>query len=242
MQVSEPTGGVAAGQENPGDRTRPARPPPPLLLNLRSAGPACNRRRVPGGMGYDGRIGMRLSPWPRALQLPRGRGARGAAPERARGLPSVKAPACIASTPGASTLFLPAVSRQVPSTPASRPRPAATSWSPANSFTLLEASAVRAGTGRRAPSCGGGVARRPTRRPLSGSQWKQRRHSGCRRRQRCDPQRPVDGKADHAPLQRHVRQAAGDNSREIAEPPLSPAPSLDRLGFSTICGSLVGTL
>lgn len=43
-------------------------------------------------MGYDGRIGVRLSPWPRALQLPRGRGARGAAPERARGLPSVKAP------------------------------------------------------------------------------------------------------------------------------------------------------
>ena len=125
MQVSEPTGGVAAGQENPGDRTRPARPPPPLLLNLRSAGPACNRRRVPGGMGYDGRIGMRLSPWPRALQLPRGRGARGAAPERARGLPSVKAPACIASTPGASTLFCPrrAVRCPVPRRRGRGPRP-----------------------------------------------------------------------------------------------------------------------
>ena len=110
-------------------------------------------------MGYDGRIGVRLSPWPRALQLPRGRGARGAAPERARGLPSVKAPACIASTPGAWTLFLPAASRHVPSTPASRPGPVATSWSPANSFTLLEVFAVRAGTGRRAVSCGDGAAR-----------------------------------------------------------------------------------
>ena len=61
---------------------------------------------------------------------------------------------------------LPAASHQVPSTPASRPRPMATSWSPANSLTLLEVFSVRAGTGRRAASCGDGVARRPTRRPI----------------------------------------------------------------------------
>jgi hypothetical protein len=50
-------------------------------------------------MGNDGRAGLRLSLWPRALQLPSGRGARGAAPETARGLPSVKAPAltCVAT-------------------------------------------------------------------------------------------------------------------------------------------------
>jgi hypothetical protein len=41
-------------------------------------------------MGHDGRAGLRLLPWLRALQLPRGRGARAAAPETARGLPSVK--------------------------------------------------------------------------------------------------------------------------------------------------------
>jgi len=61
---------------------------------------------------------------------------------------------------------LPAASHQVPSAPASRPRPMATSWSPANSLTLPEVFSVRAGTGRRAASCGDGVARRPTRRPI----------------------------------------------------------------------------
>jgi hypothetical protein len=66
---------------------------PRQLPGSRSAGLACNRRWVPGGMGNDGRVGVRLSLWPRALQLPRGRGARGAAPETARGLPSVKAAA-----------------------------------------------------------------------------------------------------------------------------------------------------
>jgi hypothetical protein len=72
--------------------------------------------------------------------------------------------------------------------------------------------AVRAGTGRRqhraATVSQGGQLADP-----SGRGGKQRRHSGWRR-QRCDPHRPVDGKADYSLLQRNVRQAAGDNRRD----------------------------
>ena len=110
----------------------------------------------------------RRSPW-------RSPGSSASPPAGSPGVPSPHSSLTNEAMHGASDCWcycrghrhcLPAASHQVPSAPASRPRPMATSWSPANSLTLPEVFSVRAGTGRRAASCGDGVARRPTRRPI----------------------------------------------------------------------------
>jgi hypothetical protein len=79
----------------------------------------------------------------------------------------------------------------------------------------------------------------PDSRPRPTATSWQRRHSGCRRRQRCDPHRPVDGKTDHALLRRHVRQAAGDHRREIARNHrYHRLPSLDPPGCPQFAAAL----
>ena len=226
MQVSEPTGGVAAGQENPGDRTRP-----PGRLARRPCCSTCaaQARRVTG----DGFPAVWVMTAASACGCRHGHAHSNS---RVAAEPAAQPPKEPAGSP--ASRLRPASHRRlghrhcscprrvvrcpVPRRRARGPRPHH-GHQPIRSlcWKRLRFGPVPVGEQHLAAAVSQGGQLADPFRDRSG---KQRRHSGCRRRQRCDPQRPVDGKADHAPLQRHVRQAAGDNSREIAEPPLLPAP------------------